>query len=51
MKGMKDPRNDTVVIDWNVGEFSLRGHVKIWLNPKKEHIWVSSSEVDEPRAW
>ena len=36
---------------WMDKEVVVRIHNGILLSHKKEHIWVSSNEVDEPRAY
>ena len=36
---------------WMGKEAMLHTHNGILLSHKKEHIWVSSNEVDEPRAY
>ena len=36
---------------WMDNEVVLSIHNGILLSHKKEHIWVSSNEVDEPRAY
>ena len=36
---------------WMDKEVVVHTHNGILLSHKKEHIWVSSNEVDEPRAY
>ena len=36
---------------WKDKEAMVQIHNEILLSHKKEHIWVSSKEVDEPRAY
>ena len=36
---------------WMDKEVVVQEHNGILLSHKKEHIWVSSDEVDEPRAY
>ena len=36
---------------WMDKEVVVHIHNRILLSHKKEHIWVSSDEVDEPRAY
>ena len=36
---------------WMDKEVVVRIHNRILLSHKKEHIWVTSNEVDEPRAY
>ena len=36
---------------WMDKEVVVHVHIGILLSHKKEHIWVSSDEVDEPRTY